>query len=262
MALQEIQQEGRRIENQKPAPWGFWATIGFSCIIGVVYVLVQTIVVLLFIFVARLQDEHLDIFKVADSLKSNGFCLAIATSLSAPFSIGLTVLFVKIHKQITIKEYFCLHTVGWKELGKWVFAVVLFVACHDILTFLLGRPILPEFMISAYKTAYFMPLLWLALVIVAPLVEEIFFRGFLFKGIESSRMGPAGAVIITSLAWSVMHVQYDIYSIASLFLGGLLLGLARLKTHSIFPPIAMHILQNIIATIEVVIYLRIVPNGV
>ena len=110
-------------------------------------------------------------------------------------------------------------------------------------------------MVDVYKTAYFTPLLWFAFVIVGPLMEEIVFRGFMFKGIEHSKMGPAGAVIITSLVWSFIHIQYDVYGMVNLFLGGLLLGFARTKSNSIYPPVIMHILQNIIATIEVLVYL-------
>jgi len=247
--------------GQKTGPWGFWPTIGFSCIIAIVYTFIQVIVAVVFTVVAIIRTPEFDVEKFADSLQKNGLFYAMATCAAAPLTIGLIILFAKIRKQITIKEYLCLRMPGWKELLKWSFVVLLFVGCFDTLTFLIGRPIVPQFMVSAYTTAYFTPLLWLALVIVAPLVEEMFFRGFLFKGIESSRMGSAGAIIITSLAWSAMHTQYDVYGIATIFAGGLLLGFARLKTNSIYPPIVMHALQNTIATIEIIIYLRIVPNA-
>jgi membrane protease YdiL (CAAX protease family) len=256
-----MEQDGGNIENQKLAPWGFWATIGFSLVIGVTYLLIQTIVVVVFIVAAKLRDANFDFARLVDSIESNGFCLAVATCVSNPFVIALTALFAKIRKTITVKQYLCLHRVGWREFGKWSLVVVLFVICHDTLIFLLGRPIVPDFMLAAYRTAYSLPLLWLALMVMAPLAEEIFFRGFLFKGIESSKLGPAGAIIITALAWSVMHLQYDIYGIAGLFVGGLLLGFARLRSNSIYPPIVMHALQNLIATIEVVVVSKMSGSG-
>lgn len=217
--------------------------------------------VVVFIVAARLRDANFDFARLVDSIESNGFCLAVATCVSNPFVVGLTVLFAKIRKQITVRQYLCLHRVGWRELGKWSLVVVLFVICHDTLIFLLGRPIVPDFMLAAYRTAYSLPLLWLALMVMAPLAEEIFFRGFLFKGIEGSKLGPAVAIIITALAWSVMHLQYDIYGIAGLFVGGLLLGFARLRSNSIYPPIVMHALQNLIATIEVVVVSKMSGSG-
>jgi len=264
-----VEQNGQNIENQKPArptsggaaPWGFWATIGFSLVIGVAYILIQTIVVVVFIVAAKLRDANFDFDRTIESIESNGFCLAAATCVSNPFVIALTALFAKIRKQITVKQYLCLHRVGWRELGRWSLVLMIFVICHDTLILLLGRPIVPDFMLAAYKTAYSLPLLWLALMVMAPLAEEIFFRGFLFKGVESSRLGPAGAIIITTIAWSVMHLQYDIYGIAWLLVGGLLLGSARLRSNSIYPPIVMHALQNLIATIEVVVVSKMSGSG-
>jgi len=253
----EKQDQGK----QEPRPWGFWATIGFSLVIGAVYIFVQGIVVVPFVVAAKIRDPSVDIESLAQSLGSNGFCLALATCVSAPFFIGLTVLFAKIRRPMTVAEYLCLRTVGWKELAKWSAALLLFVVCHDTLMFLADRPIVPEFMLTVYKTAYFTPLLWLAMVIVAPLSEETFFRGFLFKGIEYSRLGAVGAVILTSLAWAIMHLQYDVYGIFGLFVGGLLVGYARLKSGSLYVPIAMHALQNLIATVEVVIVLQVASGG-
>jgi len=240
--------------------WGLWATVGFSCVIALVYVFIQVILVAAFAAPALIRNPDLKIDQFAKGLESNGFFLAIATCATAPFVIGLTVLFAKVRKSVTVGEYLCLRRPGWKELCKWSLAVLLFAASWDTLTFLLDRPVVPEFMVRAYTTAYLTPLLWFVLVVVAPLSEEIFFRGFLFRGIEHSRLGTVGAVVITSLAWAVLHYQYDAYGMASIFAGGLLLGFARLKSNSIYPPVVMHALQNAIATFEVVIYLRIVPN--
>jgi hypothetical protein len=258
---QEMDQDNGHVDDQQPAPWGFWATVGFSCIILIVYVLIQVVVVAAFAVTAIVRNPKLDMGQFAKDMTTSGFLQAVATCAAAPFAIGLMVLFAKIRRQITVKQYLSLHMPGWPEIFKWCLVVVLFVICHDGLTLLLNRPVVPEFMIDIYKTAYFTPLLWLALVVIAPLFEETFFRGFLFKGIENSKMGQTGAIIITSLAWSAMHVQYDIYGIAGLFVGGLLLGFARAKSGSIYPPLAMHALQNIIATVEVVVVLRVFSSG-
>ena len=192
----------------------------------------------------------------AQSLESNGLFLVIVVFVVAPLVISLSVLFAKIRKNITVKEYFLLNKPSCRQFLKWSLILLLFTACSEALTSALGRPIVSEFMVSAYKTAYFTPLLWLAFIVFSPLYEEIFFRGFLFKGIEQSRIGPIGAVIITSLAWSALHIQYDFLIIVNIFTGGLLLGWARLKTNSIFVPIVMHALQNLLATVAVIIYLK------
>ena len=255
MEIPTIQTDSVNPDEPKPTPWGFWATIGFSCIIAVVYFLAVIILSIIFIIAAKILKPQLDIIKFAQSLESNGLFLALMTCVSAPLVIGLSLLFAKIRKNITIKEYLSLNSTGFRQFVKWTLILLLFIVCSEALTFALGRPIASDFMVNAYQTVHFTPLLWLGIIIAAPLYEEIFFRGFLFKGIENSRAGPIGAVIITSLAWSSLHVQYDFLIIVCIFAGGLLLGWARIKTNSIYIPIAMHVLQNLLATIVVIIYL-------
>jgi membrane protease YdiL (CAAX protease family) len=242
-------------DEQKPTPWGFWPTIGFSCVIGVVFLFVSIILSVGIIVAVKILQPQIDLMTFAQSLDSNGLFLAVVSFIIAPLVIGLSVFFAAIRKNITIKEYLCLNRTDWKNFAVWSSILLLFTAFSDALTSALGRPIVSDFTIKAYKTAYFPPLLWLAFIILAPLYEEILFRGFMFKGIEKSRLGPIGALIITSLAWSALHIQYDFLIIASIFAGGLLLGWARLKTNSIYIPIAMHALQNLLATIAVIIYL-------
>jgi membrane protease YdiL (CAAX protease family) len=246
----------------KAGPWGFWPTLGFSCIIGAAYVFVQAIVVAVFFAAAMLKNRNLDIDLFAEGLLKNGFFFAIGACVAAPLETGLTILFARIRRGIMLREYLALQMVGWKEIVKWCLIALVFVAFFDGLTYLIKRPIVPEFMVSTYETAGFVPLLWFAIVVVAPVSEEIFFRGFLFAGIRASVLGSAGAVILTSLAWAALHTQYDAYGMGMIFAGGLLLGLARLKSNSIYPAIAMHALQNVIATAEVVVYLATRSNGV
>ena len=79
------------------------------------------------------------------------------------------------------------------------------------------------------------------------------FRGLLFKGIAASRLGVAGAVLISAAAWSVSHVQYDLYGIACIFAGGVFLGLVRWRTGSTTLTILLHAIMNAVATIEVAV---------
>jgi membrane protease YdiL (CAAX protease family) len=98
-------------------------------------------------------------------------------------------------------------------------------------------------------------------VVLAPLNEELFFRGFLFAGISRSRLGGAGAILLTALLWAVIHIQYDWYGVSNIFVIGLLLGYARWKTDSIVPPILMHGLMNLLTTIQVATLIRFIGSA-
>jgi membrane protease YdiL (CAAX protease family) len=244
------------IAERKPSPWGFWATIGFSLLNDIVSVAVGAVIAIAFIVIAKGLHPDIEI----DSLASNGLLLAIATLAGTPLTISLSLLFATLRRGLTIKEYFCLHNPGIRQYVKWGFILLLFVLCSDGLSALLGKPIVAEFMVDAYVTAQFTPLLWLAMIVAAPLAEEVVFRGFLFKGIENSRIGGTGAILISSLWWTVLHIQYDLYGMGTIFVAGLLLGIARLKSRSLYIVVMMHAVMNLIATIETAIYVKTVLN--
>lgn len=108
-------------------------------------------------------------------------------------------------------------------------------------------------MLEVYGTAgNALPLLWLALIVAAPFSEEFLFRGFLFTGLKESRLGAYGTILITSLIWASIHAQYDLYGITTIFVAGIFLGFARLKTNSIWLCVLLHGLMNLIATLQTV----------
>jgi membrane protease YdiL (CAAX protease family) len=67
-----------------------------------------------------------------------------------------------------------------------------------------------------------------------------------------------GAVGITSLLWAVIHLQYDIYGITTVFALGLLFGIARLKTDSIHLLMVMHSLTSLVASMETALYIHFI----
>jgi membrane protease YdiL (CAAX protease family) len=242
----------------KAKPWGFWATLGFSAIIFGLFSAFQILVATAFLSLAKVQHPELDLKVYANSLSSNGLCLAIMEIVSGLICIPLTLLFTKLRKNISIKNYIGFREPLKKEWVKWLLILGAFLFLSDAVTFSLHRPIVPPFMIETFKIALFLPALLFAIIIVAPIFEEIFFRGFFFQGIRYSRLGPIGAIGITSLIWAVIHLQYDIYGITTLFAFGLLLGIARIKTDSIHLLMVMHSLASLVATIETVLYIHFI----
>ena len=135
------------------------------------------------------------------------------------------------------------------------FALVL---ASDALTTILGRPLVPDVMVQTYRTAGILPVYWLALVVAAPLFEEVLFRGFLLEGLRHSRLGPVGAVVLTSLAWVAVHQQYGPYELATIFVVGLVLGTARVTSGSLYPSLLIHAGFNLVATIQTALALQTV----
>jgi membrane protease YdiL (CAAX protease family) len=236
--------------------WGFWATAGFGLAVTVAFAVLQTAVVIAFVVTKiAAANGKIDVAAAAE-LGSNGLLLGLATLVSVPPSVGLIALFAKLKRGATLRSYLALQGVSPRVAGTWIGLTFVYVAAADGFTFSTGRPIVPPFMVDAYTTAQFVPLLWISLVVLAPLFEELFFRGFLLEGFRRSPLGPFGGVALTSLAWAVMHLQYDAFYIGIIFVCGLFLGAARLRTGSTSLTIAMHALMNLVATLEAVVYLH------
>ena len=229
-------------------PWGFWATMGFSLLIFGVTLGVQSLALVIYIPVMKLAGKPFELSELAD----NGFFLSIATCLSTPVTVGLTVLLAWVRRGIAVRDYLALRMPTRGQVVRWFLVLGLYMVTADTLTLLSGRPLVPDVMVRFYQSSLVPPLMWFVLVVCAPLAEEILFRGFMFEGLLRSRAGAAGAVVITSLLWSVVHLQYDLVEVGEVFLIGLLLGLVRLRTGSLCLTMLMHGVMNLIATGQVV----------
>jgi membrane protease YdiL (CAAX protease family) len=236
-------------------PWGIWGTLGWGLLVAVAFIVIQGFVLAGFVAREVVRNPHADIFMTAKELGRNGFLITLATLVTTPLCIGLIVFLVRLRKGPTVQKYLGLKAIGSRLLLFWLGIVTLFALFAELIAHLAEEPFMPDFMVAAYATAYIPPLFWIALIVAAPLFEEVFFRGFLFEGFQHSRVGPRGAVFFTSLAWTILHVQYGGYELYTIFALGVIFGIARWKTQSIYPSLAMHSLFNLFAMAQLVFYL-------
>jgi membrane protease YdiL (CAAX protease family) len=81
---------------------------------------------------------------------------------------------------------------------------------------------------------------------VAPFAEEFFFRGF-FYGALRSRFPFVAAALIDGLVFGLVHAPTGIEAVPPLVALGFAFCLAYEKTGSIFPVVALHALNNMVA---------------
>jgi membrane protease YdiL (CAAX protease family) len=87
-------------------------------------------------------------------------------------------------------------------------------------------------------------LAFLSLVVLAPVVEEIIFRGYLFGKLR--KHAPVWvAVLITSLLFAIVHFQGNVG--VDVFALGIVLCLLRVVSGSLWPSILLHMLKNGVA---------------
>jgi membrane protease YdiL (CAAX protease family) len=235
--------------------WGPWATAGFGVVIGVVSFgaqVVSVIVTLAVVFASSpelvQEDFFLDLYSVL------GLCTSVATIASAVVGGGILLILIIARKGISIKDYLALKKIPLKTTFISLSIVAAVIIVGDIANYALGQKLNADFMVDIYYTSMSPVLLWIAIVIVAPIYEEAFFRGFMYTGFVNTRIGVAGTVILTSFVWTALHsVQYGIYQLITLFFIGLILGFARHRTGSLWVPIIMHSFMNAVAMVELAI---------
>jgi membrane protease YdiL (CAAX protease family) len=91
-------------------------------------------------------------------------------------------------------------------------------------------------------------------ILIAPILEEFIFRGFLFSQLRIT-LGNWGAISLSSLAWTSLHFQYELKILFVLFVFGLFLGFLRWKYNSLFLVMALHAVNNLVALITAYLYL-------
>ena len=229
-----------------PSPWGFWATVGLSVLVLLVFGIISAVVAIA-VAVAE-AGAGFGEFLIANA--TNGFIAFLGLSLAAPLCVGLVLWFIKLKATLSVEAYLGLVPVRVKSLAVWFGLLALLLIGSDLLTLALDRPIAPEVMVELYRTSRFAALAWFAVIVAAPVFEEVLFRGFMFRGIQASALGNRGAIVISAAVWAVIHIQYDAYLIATIFVLGILFGAARAVTGSLYPAIALHAVTNLIATVE------------
>lgn len=94
------------------------------------------------------------------------------------------------------------------------------------------------------------PVLAFAIVVTAPVCEELIFRGYLWKAAESS-LPPVGVWLLTSLAFAAYHLN-PLHVLVVLPIG-LFLGWLRWRSGSIWPSMLAHFTNNLLALLMTVL---------
>lgn len=87
-------------------------------------------------------------------------------------------------------------------------------------------------------------------IVIAPICEELFFRGFVLPGLLQE-MAPTWAVLVSAALFAVAHA--DPGSFLPLFVIGIALGFLRLRSGSTWAGISLHILNNTLASLLIVL---------
>ena len=129
--------------------------------------------------------------------------------------------------------------------------LLIFMIGSQALTYLLNESPL-VFVDPLYQSVSSVWLLIFAMVIVAPIYEELIFRGLLWSAIaeqfsnvaNAEHRGAIVASLVTSVIFAVIHLQYGMYEISTIVILALIFCYARIKSGSLVLPMLLHIVNN------------------
>jgi membrane protease YdiL (CAAX protease family) len=85
--------------------------------------------------------------------------------------------------------------------------------------------------------------------IIAAVVEELLYRGYLSKALEATPLGFWGGAMAAAAIWAALHIYYPLPILGSLVIVGIALSWLRARTQSVLPGMAWHALNNTTALI-------------
>lgn len=161
-------------------------------------------------------------------------------ALIIAFAPTLAVLWVAIRMaRRQFAEYLALN---WPSRNELLLAVAIMIVLKVAEAEFLSSPLVNSPYIVEGAGGLFVLLVGICL--AGPMLEEFFFRGFMFRGWSESFLGPIGAIVLTSALFGMYHTQYSWSARFWIFLFGLVLGTFRWRTNSTLLAVVVHSADN------------------
>ncbi|GGI25059.1 abortive infection protein [Bradyrhizobium guangdongense] len=230
-----------------PRVWKFWGTalwglgIFFAMFVG------QLGAVVLLVGLRGLPMDLASVQVVGREPQA----LALSVIMGLPATLAAVWLAIRI-KKASFADYLALYWPSWRQFLLGAAGLLLTVLAWEVVSRSLGREATPGFMTNLLKSGRdngAALLMLFAFSVAAPMSEEVLARGFLFRGWSESFLRVPGAIILSSLVWTAVHLQYDLYFLAEVFSIGLWFGYMRYRAGSLWLTILLHALNNMTAVV-------------
>lgn len=229
--------------------WGYWATAAWAA----AAFLVGQFAALAFVVLWRSGE----IIKVLET-PFDGVLVTLFILIANPISIAILWLAARL-AGADPAEYLALRRPTPRDAMIGLALLAGFIALSDVLLYLSGRDLVTQFQLQSYTSATaegILPAMLFAAIVVAPAGEEVLFRGFLFRGFARTERQVWPAIVVISLLWAALHIQYDWTGLLQIFFIGLFLGWVRWRSGSLWLTFVLHALFNLEATLETVLQVK------
>ena len=182
----------------------------------------------------------------------DGDLLSYSFVVAAPIMAALAAN-VAVQRGRTVSEFLALRRVSTGALLRWLVLSAVIMIIGHVTGSLLGRPTVPDWFVELYPTIDNLWLFAFSLIIFGPLLEEILFRGLIIRFWLESPLSHTGVIVLSSLLWTAIHTQYDMFDAFWVFVLGVMLGYSRLSTRSVLTPLVIHAGWNTVAVAQLIV---------
>jgi len=235
-----------------PRTWYFIGTLLFGLLVFAVQNLVE-IATFLALFI-RSGEELPQSPDQIRALLHNGGWMGLYVIVACPFVLGALWIPIRIARR-SFSEYLALRWPRRGDLVRGFGMLAVFLAVAFILKSMFGQAT-PAFMIETYSSAraggMLVPYV-IGFCVAAPIVEEFWMRGFVFRGWSESFLGTVGTILLSSAVWAGLHTQYNLFFMTQIFALGLLFATLRSRSGSTWLTVLLHGTYNAVAIIHVVL---------
>jgi hypothetical protein len=182
------------------------------------------------------------------------FIIMLGKERRVDLAQSAAVLLLELAYLLPVVFIFAWRRIHWKHLrfGKFEWNTLgigcglligsyVVIILHNALLFLLGVDTQGENIVKLFGELDSPVWFFIVGAIFAPLVEEIFFRGFLFQGFRE-RYGWVTGMVLSAAIFAVAHL--DLVVLIPTFILGCLLAYVFHRSNSIWPGIILHFLVN------------------
>ncbi|MEA3210337.1 MAG: protease family protein [Chthoniobacter sp.] len=210
----------------------------------------QSMVAVVFVVMAAVQHQAkrgapLPVEELKRALAADPLLLSLSVLVSIPAVWLALWAIISFRKGPRFRDYLALRGFRPTHFLLWLGALVGVVSAGDWFVQAMGDTSGSTFMLNLLDAGRHLPLLVVALVVGAPVLEEVLFRGFMYRGMAASWRG--AAILVPNVFWVVLHVQYAWPTLTVLFFMGLVFGLARQFSGSTLLPLTLHVVSNAIS---------------
>ncbi|WP_131667489.1 CPBP family intramembrane glutamic endopeptidase [Psychrobacter pygoscelis] len=234
--------------SSRPPLFSRWSVIGLVIFTIVGFFASQLLGLYIAAKIVLPPDDGRGVAGLIEQGGMNGSVVSLSVIMSFIFLTLMTFLIIarKVPNSRRLAAYLGLRGFTPTIAFQGVLLLLVFTIGNELLSQWFNRTPM-DFIDPLFASMESKWLLVIVVVLIAPLYEELLFRGLLWAAIAEQfapRQGTVVASVVTSILFAMIHLQYQLFEMVSIFILALIFCYVRVKSNSTLLTMLLHIINN------------------